>query len=124
MTLNPYLKLCAQVFDRCSEMANLRTKASHLGLSLLQCCSQRRVFGRIETGHLLHTLDPHANLLHLLADAHTLVACIAPSILELLDDGIPRSKRAFVAALAERHAKDEVVRTLMRLAVIGQLMDG
>lgn len=27
------------------------------------------------------------------------------------------------AALAERHAKDEVERTLMRLAVIGQLVD-
>jgi len=25
--------------------------------------------------------------------------------------------------LAERHAKDEVVRTLMRLAVIGQVID-
>ena len=51
------------------------------------------------------------------ADTHAMVARIAPSILELLNDGIPRNKRAIIAALAERHAKDEVMRTLMRLAV-------
>jgi hypothetical protein len=57
------------------------------------------------------------------ADTHAMVASIAPSILELLGDGIPRNKRAIIAALAERHAKDEVMRTLMRLAVTGQLVD-
>ena len=57
------------------------------------------------------------------ADTHAMVARIAPSILELLGDGIPRNKRAIIAALAERHAKDEVMRTLMRLAVTGQLVD-
>ena len=56
------------------------------------------------------------------ADTHAMVARIAPSILELLGDGIPRSRRAFVAALADRHAKEEVVRTLMRLAVTGQIL--
>ena len=57
------------------------------------------------------------------ADTHAMVARIAPSILELLGDGIPRNKRAIIAALAEGHAKDEVMRTLMRLAVTGQLVD-
>ena len=57
------------------------------------------------------------------ADTHAMVARIAPSILELLGDGIRRSRKAIVAALAGQHEKDEVVRTLMRLAVIGQVVD-
>jgi len=57
------------------------------------------------------------------ADTHAMVARIAPSILELLGDGIWRSRKAIVAALAGQHEKDEVVRTLMRLAVIGQVVD-
>ena len=56
------------------------------------------------------------------ADTHAMVARIAPSILELLGDGIPRSRRAIVAALADRHPKDEVELTLMRLAVTGQIL--
>ena len=56
------------------------------------------------------------------ADTHAMVARIAPSILELLGDGIPRSRRAFVAALADRYPKEEVELTLMRLAVTGQLV--
>ena len=47
---------------------------------------------------------------------------IAPSILELLGDGIPRSRRAFVAALADRYPKEEVELTLMRLAVTGRIL--
>jgi hypothetical protein len=39
----------------------------------------------------------------------------------LLEDGAPRTEAAIVAALAERHAKDDVRRTVMRLAVLGQL---
>lgn len=42
-------------------------------------------------------------------------------ILELLGDGMPRSRRAFVAALADRYPKEEVELTLMRLAVTGQI---
>ena len=51
-----------------------------------------------------------------------MVVRIAPSILELLGDGIPRSRRAFVAALADRYPKEEVELTLMRLAVTGQIL--
>ena len=50
-----------------------------------------------------------------------MVACTTPAILDLLKDGVPRSKGAIVAALAGRHAKEDVVRTLMRLAVTGRL---
>jgi hypothetical protein len=57
------------------------------------------------------------------ADTHAMVARIAPAILELLGDGLPRSRHDIVAALAPRHTKDEVVRTLMRLAVTGQLVE-
>jgi len=56
------------------------------------------------------------------ADTHAMVARIAPSILELLGDGVWRSRKAIVAALAEQHEKDEVVRPLMRLAVTGQIL--
>ena len=56
------------------------------------------------------------------ADTHALVARIAPSILELLEDGIPRSRRAFVAALADRYPKEEVELTLMRLAITGHIL--
>ena len=56
------------------------------------------------------------------ADTHAMVARIAPIILGLLGDGIPRSRRAFVAALANRYPKEEVELTLMRLAVTGQIL--
>ncbi len=39
------------------------------------------------------------------ADTHAMVARIAPSILELLGDGIPRNKRTIIAALADKGAK-------------------
>ena len=49
------------------------------------------------------------------------VARTAPAVLDLLADGVPRSKAAIVAALADRHAKEDVVRTLMPLAVTGRV---
>jgi len=55
-------------------------------------------------------------------DTHAMVARIAPSILELLRDGIPRGRRALFAALADRYSKEEVELTLMRLAVTGQIL--
>ena len=55
------------------------------------------------------------------SDTDTTVARVAPVVLALLGDGVPRSRRAIVAALAERHPRDEVARTLMRLAVTGRL---
>ena len=55
-------------------------------------------------------------------DTHAMVARIAPSILELLRDGIPRGRRALFAALADRYSKEEVELTLMRLAVTDQIL--
>ena len=52
-----------------------------------------------------------------------MIARTAPAVLDLLADGMPRSKRAIIAALAERHGKEDVKRTLMRLAVTGRLAE-
>ena len=51
------------------------------------------------------------------------VARVAPAILGLLADGLPRSRPAIVEALAGRHARDDVVHTLIRLAVTGQVVE-
>jgi hypothetical protein len=47
----------------------------------------------------------------------------APAVLELLGDDTPRSKAAIITAIADRHPKEDVVRTLMRLAATGQLVE-
>jgi hypothetical protein len=52
-----------------------------------------------------------------------MVARTAPAILKLLGDGTPRPKSAIITALADRHPKEDVTRTLMRLAVTGQLAE-
>ena len=52
-----------------------------------------------------------------------MVARTAPAILELLQDGAPRSRSTIITALAARHPKEDVIRTLMRLAVTGQLLE-
>ena len=57
------------------------------------------------------------------AEIEAMVARTAPAILELLGDGTPRPRSAIITALADRHPKEDVVRTLMRLAVTGQLIE-
>ena len=57
------------------------------------------------------------------AEIEAMVARTAPAILELLGDGTPRPRSAIITALADRHPKEDVVRTLMRLAVTGQLAE-
>jgi hypothetical protein len=57
------------------------------------------------------------------AEIEAMVARTAPAILELLGDGISRPRNAIITALADRHPKEDVVRTLMRLAVTGQLVE-
>ena len=55
------------------------------------------------------------------ADINAVIAQVTPDVLALLGDGVPRSEAAIIAALAGRHSKDNVRRTVMRLAVLGQL---
>ena len=56
-------------------------------------------------------------------DTHAMVARIAPAILKLLSDGLPRNRHEILEALAPQHAKDEVKRTIMRLSVTGRLVE-
>jgi hypothetical protein len=55
------------------------------------------------------------------AEINAMVARVAPSILELLGDGVPRRKPAIVEALAGRHDRQDVVHALIRLAVTGRV---
>jgi hypothetical protein len=57
------------------------------------------------------------------AATDAMVAEVAPAILALLADGVPRSRRAIIAALTDRHPKDAIRRTLMRLAVTERLVE-
>ncbi len=51
------------------------------------------------------------------------VARVAPAVLELLADGLPRSRPAIVEALAGRHDKQEIAHTLIRLAATGRVVE-
>ena len=57
------------------------------------------------------------------ADLDATIARTAPDVLALLGDGVPRTMGTIITALAERHLKDDVRRTLMRLAVTEQLVE-
>src|SRR4051812_44449647 len=51
------------------------------------------------------------------AELNAMIERVAPDILELLGDGVPRKKAAIVGALATRYARDDVELALIRLAV-------
>ena|SRR5690349_278319 len=55
------------------------------------------------------------------ADVNAMIDRIAPSILALLADGVPRTKGVIVAALAGRHGAEAVALALIRLSVTGEL---
>src|SRR5437764_1644827 len=55
------------------------------------------------------------------AAVNATVARVAPAILGLLADGVPRTRPAIVTALAGRHDKDDVTHALIRLAVTGRV---
>jgi hypothetical protein len=57
------------------------------------------------------------------ADLDATIERVTPEILALLADSVPRTEAAIVAALADRHPKDDVRRTLMRLAITEQLVE-
>jgi hypothetical protein len=46
---------------------------------------------------------------------------VAPDVLALLGDGVPRTEAAIVKALAGRHAKQDVKPALARLDVLGRI---
>jgi hypothetical protein len=57
------------------------------------------------------------------ADINAVIARVTPDVVALLGDGVPRTKGMLIAALADRHPKQDVRRTLMRLAVTEQLVE-
>ena len=57
------------------------------------------------------------------AELNATIERVAPDILALLADGVPRRKPAIVAALADRYAGDEIELTLIRLAVTEQVRE-
>jgi hypothetical protein len=56
------------------------------------------------------------------ADLDAMIARVTPAILMILDDGVPHRRQEIIDALAPHHAKDDVVLTLVRLAVTGRLV--
>ena len=57
------------------------------------------------------------------AELNAMIERVAPDILALLADGVPRTKAAIVKALAGRHAEDEVELALVRLAVAERVIE-
>jgi len=55
------------------------------------------------------------------ADINAAIERVAPDVLALLADGVPRNTATIVAALADRHPKPDVKRAIARLSVLGQL---
>ena len=55
------------------------------------------------------------------AEVNAMIERVAPDILELLGDGVPRTKPAIVEALAGRHDKRDVLHALIRLSVTGRV---
>jgi len=52
-----------------------------------------------------------------------MVERIAPDILGLLADGVPRNKGAIIEALAGRHERQDVTSTLIRLSVTERVVE-
>ena len=57
------------------------------------------------------------------AELNAMIERIAPDILALLADGVPRRKPAIVAALAGRHDAEDVTLALIRLAVTERVVE-
>jgi hypothetical protein len=57
------------------------------------------------------------------ADFDAVIARVTPDVVTLLSDGMPRSRGTILTALAGRHPREDVKRTLMRLAVTEQLVE-
>ena len=64
---------------------------------------------------------PKSSTLTGTAELNAMIERVAPASLGLLADGVPRREPAIVAALAGRHAEDDVGLILIRLAVTGQV---
>jgi hypothetical protein len=57
------------------------------------------------------------------AELNAIIERIAPDVLSLLGDGVPRTKAAVVKTLAGRHAAEDVTLALIRLAVTERVVE-
>ena len=57
------------------------------------------------------------------AELNAMIERVAPDILALLADGVPRRKPAIVEALAGRHERQDVISTLIRLTVTDRVVE-
>jgi hypothetical protein len=57
------------------------------------------------------------------AELNAMIERVAADILGLLADGTPRTKAAIVEVLAGRHDKQDVIVTLLRLAVTERVVE-
>jgi len=57
------------------------------------------------------------------AELNATIERVAPDVLALLADGVPRTKATIVKALAGRHAEDDVALALVRLAVTERVVE-
>ena len=56
-------------------------------------------------------------------ELNAMIERVAPDVLGLLADGVPRTRGAVITALAGRHDSDDVALTLVRLAVTGRVVE-
>src|SRR5690349_24293396 len=57
------------------------------------------------------------------AELNAMIKRVAPDILALLADGLPRPKAAIVEALAGRHERQDVISTLIRLSITERVVE-
>ena len=66
---------------------------------------------------------PKSSALTGTAELNAMIERVAPDILGLLADGVPRTKAAIVKALVDRYAEDDVELTLIRLSVTEKVVE-
>jgi hypothetical protein len=76
---------------------------------------------RTKTSAATRKLSPYERVSS--AEINAMIERIAPDILVLFADGVPRNKAAIVEALAGRHERQDVISTLIRLAVTEQVLE-
>ena len=57
------------------------------------------------------------------AKLNAMIERVAPDVLAVLADGVPRTRAAVLAALAGRHDKRAVISALVRLSVTGEVVE-
>ncbi len=56
-------------------------------------------------------------------ELNAMIERVTPDVLDLLGDGVPRTKAAIAEALAGRHDREDVALAVIRLAVTGRVVE-